>query len=135
MGMYTDLELDVTTHKDDNSLTLKNFIYEYNNIEFDYDNIEKYREDERKLFEKYKRIYPNFATDYRTSLVLCNLSYVEYNDKIKFETVECSIKNYTDTYEKFFEECIKPLNIIEGHMKSIYETDDEYKIFLDKGNK
>ena len=135
MGMYTDLELDITTYKDDNSLTLRNIIYEYNNIEFDYDNIEGYREDEKKLFEKYKRVYPNFATDYRVSLVTCNLSYIEYDDKIKFETVECSIKNYTNTYEKFFEECVKPLNIIEGYMKSIYEADDEYKIFLDKGNK
>ena len=35
MGMYTDLELDITTYKDDNSLTLRNIIYEYNNIEFD----------------------------------------------------------------------------------------------------
>ena len=132
MGMYTDLEMFIVTQKDEKSLKLKRFIYEYNNIEFDYERVNIYRDNEKKLLEKYNN-YNDFATDYRATILLNNLNFTETDDYIIFETLgECSIKNYTGTYEKFFKNCIEPLNIINGYFKTLYETDEGYKIFLEK---
>ena len=132
MGMYTDLEMFIVTQKDEKSLKLKRFIYEYNNIEFDYERVNIYRDNEKKLLEKYNN-YNDFATDYRATILLNNLNFTETDDYIIFETLgECSIKNYTETYEKFFKNCIEPLTITNGYFKTLYEEDDEYKIFLEK---
>ncbi len=132
MGMYTNLEMFIVTQKDEKSLKLKRFIYEYNNIEFDYERVNVYRDNERKLLEKYNN-YNDFVTDYRATTLLNNLNFTETDDYIIFETLgECSIKNYTETYEKFFKNCIEPLNIINGYFKTLYEKDYEYKIFLEK---
>lgn len=132
MGMYTDLEMFIVTQKDEKSLKLKRFIYEYNNIEFDYERVDIYRDNEKKLLEKYNN-YGDFVADYRATILLNNLNFTETDDYIIFETLgECSIKNYTETYEKFFKNCIEPLNIINGYFKTLYEEDDEYKIFLEK---
>ena len=130
--MYTNLEMFIVTQKDEKSLKLKRFIYEYNNIEFDYERVNVYRDNERKLLEKYNN-YNDFVTDYRATTLLNNLNFTETDDYIIFETLgECSIKNYTETYEKFFKNCIEQLNIINGYFKTLYEEDDEYKIFLEK---
>lgn len=135
MGIYTDLEMFIVTQKDEKSLKLKRFIYEYNNIEFDYERVNIYRDNEKKLLEKYNN-YNDFVTDYRATILLNNLNFTENDDYIIFETLgECSIKNYTETYEKFFKNCIEPLNIIRGYFKTLHETDNEYKIFLNKGQK
>ena len=132
MGMYTDLEMFIVAQKDEKSLKLKEFIYEYNNIEFDYERVNVYRDNERKLLEKYNN-YNDFVTDYRVTTLLNNLNFTETDDYIIFETLgECSIKNCTETYEKFFKNCIEPLNITNGYFKTLYEEDDEYKIFLEK---
>ena len=75
----------------------------------------------------------DFVTDYRATTLLNNLNFTETDDYIIFETLgECSIKNYTETYEKFFKNCIEPLTITNGYFKTLYEEDDEYKIFLEK---
>ncbi len=130
--MYTDLEMFIVAQKDEKSLKLKEFIYEFNSIEFNYERVDIWLESVRKLLEKYSK-YNNFVTDYRATILLDNLNFTENDDYIIFETLgECSIKNYTGTYEKFFKDCIEPLNIINGYFKTLYETDEEYKIFLEK---
>ncbi len=132
MGMYTDLEMFIVAQKDEKSLKLKEFIYEFNSIEFNYERVNIYRDNEKKLLEKYNN-YNDFVTDYRATTLLNNLNFTETDDYIIFETLgECSIKNYTETYEKFFKNCIEPLTITNGYFKTLYETDYEYKIFLEK---
>lgn len=133
MGMYTDLEMNIIARKNDESSRLKMLIYEFNRIEFDYDMIDEYRTNQKQVLDKYTN-YNEFINDYRATILLDNLNFTETDDYIIFETLgECSIKNYTETYEKFFKDCIEPLNIISGYFKTLYETDNEYKIFLNKG--
>ena len=135
MGMYTDLEMFIVAQKDEKSLKLKEFIYEFNNIEFDYERLDIYRDNQKQVLGKYDE-YSEFIKDHRATILLSNLNFTETDDYIIFETLgECLIKNYTETYEKFFKNCIEPLNIISGYFKTLYETDKECKIFLNKGKK
>ncbi len=78
MGMYTNLEMFIVTQKDEKSLKLKRFIYEYNNIEFDYERVNVYRDNERKLLEKYNN-YNDFVTDYRVTTLLNNFRIINNN--------------------------------------------------------
>ena len=135
MGMCTNLEMFIVAQKDEKSLELKEYIYEFNNIEFDYERLDIYRDNQKQVLGKYDE-YSEFIKDHRATILLDNLNFTENDDYIIFETLgECLIKNYTETYEKFFKNCIEPLNIISGYFKTLYETDKECKIFLNKGKK
>lgn len=132
MGMETQLEMNIIARKNDESNRLKMFIEEFNSIEFNYDKIDEYITNQKQVLGKYDE-YSEFIKDHRATILLNNLNFTETDDYIIFETLgECSIKNYTETYEKFFKNCIEPLTITNGYFKTLYEEDDEYKIFLEK---
>ena len=129
MGMYTDLKIKILAKKDKESLRLKEFIDDYGQVQ-NSDNI-GLQEIEDIYFNKYKSYYPLFSDDYRASMVLQHLKATELDDNIIFENFrECSIKNYTNTYEKFYQECIKPLDILSGEMKELYEEYEDYKYYV-----
>ena len=133
MGMYSDLEIKILAKKNRESLRLKEFINDYSQVLY-CDNT-SLKEMEDVFFNKYKNDYPLFSDDYRASMVLQHLKATEIDDNIIFENFrECSIKNYTNTYEKFYQECIKPLDILSGEMKELYEEYEDYKYYV-KGRK
>ena len=133
MGMYSDLEIKILVKKNKESLRLKEFIDDYSQV-LNCDNT-SLKEIQDVFFNKYKNDYPLFSDDYRASMVLQHLKATEIDDNIIFENFrECSIKNYTNTYEKFYQECIKPLDILSGEMKELYEEYEDYKYYV-KGRK
>ena len=105
MGYYTklDLKADFDTSHNNNINILRKFVDWYDNLTYD-DYIEKYREDGWITHVKSNKFFTEleeFLLDYRCDMILSDFEFHSI-DKIVKLSVNCEIKNYTDTYKKLY---------------------------------
>lgn len=122
MSYYTDLKLCGRFSKNNSIYLLKNFTDWYNSLSYD-DYIEKYHcgscrfkiIKDKKFFTELEE----FLLDRRSNLILQELEFHEDEHLLKLE-LDCSIKNYTDTYNKLYNLLLKcnPLQL------DIYEKEE-----------
>jgi hypothetical protein len=137
MGYYTTLELtaDFDTNVDNKILEIRKFSDWYNSLTYnEYMTVLRHIEDWNKFIEE-NNFFPElkeFLFDCRSFTVLQEFSFYSTNE-ITTLTVECEIKNYTDTYEKLYSLLLKckPIDLL------IKERGEEMKtpnIYILKNN-
>lgn len=130
MGYETSLDLKATFNKKDFE-PVKNLIKTFN----DFDSKDNYWQGFRSLVSDYINSNPNheeFVSDERMESVLHKCHY--FDSKIGEDTVillvECEIKDYTDTYEKFYKLLMnhKPITLDIVELPDGYETANKYSL-------
>ena len=133
MGYYTSLDL-----KADFNITYNNIIFVrkftdwYNSLSYD-EYMEKYHinEDWNKFIEEnnFFTELKEFLLDNRGKMVLSNFEFHSIDEFLSL-SIECEIKNYTDTYEKLYNLLLacNPIDICIKERGEEMKSPDIYKL-------
>jgi hypothetical protein len=134
MGYYTTLVLtaDFDTNTDNEILEIRKFSDWYNSLTYeDYMAEYCYTEDWNKfvLEQNYFPELKEFLIDCRSQTVLQEFTFYSIDETTTL-TVECEIKNYTDTYEKLYSLLLKckPIDLLIKERGEEMITPNIYKL-------
>lgn len=134
MGYYTTLALtaDFDTNIDNKILEIKKFSDWYNSLTYDEYMAEYYYTEDWNKFVLEQNYFPElkeFLFDCRSQTVLQEFMFYSI-DEITTLTVECEIKNYTDTYEKLYSLLLKckPIDLLIKERGEEMKTPSIYKL-------
>lgn len=145
MGYYTtlDLKADFDTNIDNKILEIRKFADWFNSLSYEEYMGKYYYKDDWNKFIKEKNFFDElkeFLLDNRGAMVLSNFEFHSIYD-VLYLSIECEIKNYTDTYDKLYALILKcnPISLLikergeEMKKPDIYELQNNILVQTQQG--
>ena len=134
MGYYTtlDLKANFNTNINNKVLQIRKFADWYNSLSYD-EYMEKYhyRDNWNKFVEEnnFFAELKEFLLDNRGTMVLSNFEFHSIDEFLSL-SIECEIKNYTDTYDKLYALILKcnPISLLIKERGEEMKTPDIYEL-------